>query len=62
MSTTSTATALEALDHTLGNETELLNCMCILVLTKANCTLFNTASIQEEAIIELYVGVGQMYP
>ena len=59
MSTTST---LVAQDCTLGNESELLNCICVLILARGDGTPFNTASIQEEHIIELCVKVGQRHP
>ena len=62
MSTTSTVTALVVHDHTLGNEAELLNCMCTLLLAKGNGTPFNATSMQEEDIIELCVEVGQTHP
>ena len=51
MSTTSTVTASVGHDCTQGNETELLNHMCILVLAKGNGTLFNATFIQEEDIV-----------
>ena len=58
----STATALVAHNHTLGNDSELLNCMCVLVIDSSNGTLFDTASIQEEDIVELCVEEGQTHP
>ena len=62
MSTTSTATALVAHNNTLGNESELLNHMCVLVLARGKGTPFNATSIQEDDIIELSVEVGKHTP
>ena len=59
MSTTSTATTLMACDCIPGDEVELLNCMCVLVLTRADCTPFDIASIQEKDIVELCIELGQ---
>ena len=61
MCTTSTATALAACNHIPGNETELLNWMCVLVLTRGDDTPFDATSIQEEDIIELCVEMGQTH-
>ena len=36
--------------------------MCVLVLARSNGTLFNSASIQEEDIVELCVEEGQTHP
>ena len=58
MSTLSTVTALVACDYTLGDETKLLNCMCVQVLARGDGTPFHAASIQEEDIVELCVEVG----
>ena len=49
-------------DHTLGNESKLLNLMCVLVLDRGNGTQFNATHIQEEDIVELCVEVGQTHP
>ena len=62
MSTMSTVTTSAAQDHTLGNESELLNHMCVLVVAKGNSTPFDTTSIQDEDIIELCVKVRHMHP
>ena len=62
MSTASTATTSVACSHIPGDETELLNQMCVLVLTRGDCTPFNTTSIQEEDIIDLCVEMGQTHP
>ena len=62
MSTTSTVTTLTACDHTLGDDTELLNCMCILLLAKSDGTPFHATFIQEEDIIEFFVELGQIHP
>ena len=62
MSTTSTATASVARDQIPSHEIDLLNCMCILVLTRGNGTAFDAASIQEEDIIKICVWLGQTHP
>ena len=62
MSTMSTMTTSAAHNHTLGDETELLNHMCALVLARSDGIPFNATSIQEEDIIELCVEVGQTHP
>ena len=49
-------------NHLPGNELELLNCMCVLVLTRNDGTLFDAAFIQEEDIIELCIELGQTHP
>ena len=61
-STTSTVTTSVACDCIPGDDVELLNHMCVLVLTRCNGTPFNATSIQEEAIIELWVELGQTNP
>ena len=61
MSTTSTATALAACSHIPGNEVELLNHMCVLVLIRSNGTPFDAASVQEEDILELCTELGQTH-
>ena len=61
MSTTSTATPLTVHNYTPGNESELLNHMCVLVLAKGDGIPFNAASIQEEDIIKLCVKMGQTH-
>ena len=62
MSTTSTTTTSVACNCIPGDETELLNQICVLLLTRSDGTLFETASIQEEDITELCVEMGQTYP
>ena len=62
MPTVSTATTSVACNNIPDNETELLKWMCVLVLARSNDTPYNTASIQEEDIVELCVEVGQMHP
>ena len=62
MSTTSTATTLAACNHIPGNEVELLNYMCVLVLTSGDNTPFDAASIQEENTIEICIQLGQTRP
>ena len=62
ISTTSTATASATHDHIPGDEVELFNCMCVLVLTRGNGTPFDAASIHEEDITELCIEMGQTHP
>ena len=62
MSNTSTATILAAHSHIPGDEVELLNHMCVLVLTRSNGTLFDATSMWEENIIELCIQLGQTHP
>ena len=62
MFTTSTVVALAAHDSTLGNEHEIVNCICILVATHSNGTPFTHNSFQEEDLVELCVGLGQAHP
>ena len=61
MSTTSTVSALVAHDHTLGDDSKLLNCMCVLAIARGDGTPFDATSIQEEGIVELCVEVGQVH-
>ena len=62
MSTTSTATALAACDHTLGDDPDLLNHMCVLAIARGDGTQFDADSIQGEDIVKLCVKVGQAHP
>ena len=62
MSTTSRVTASAACNCITGDQVELLNCMCVLVLTRNDGTPFNAASIWKEDIIELCDQLGQTYP
>ena len=55
MSTTSNATFLAAWDHTLGDDPDLLNHMCVLTVARDDGTLFDADSLQEEDIVELCV-------
>ena len=61
MSTTSRASTLVACDSIPGDEVELLNCMCVLVLTWGDGTPFDAASMQED-IIEICIQLGQTHP
>ena len=60
MSTTSTVTTSVACNCIPGDEVELLNCMCVLVLTRGDGTPFNVASIQEDTV-ELFIELGQIH-
>ena len=62
MSTTSTVTTLVAQDQTPSNEVDLLNSVCILVLTRGDGTPFDDASIQEEDMIEICLWLGHTHP
>ena len=55
MSTMSTATALVLRDQIPSDDIDLLNHMCILVLTRGDGTLFDAASIQEKDIVKICV-------
>ena len=55
MSTTSTVTASVAWDWIPSDKVEILNHMCVLVLTRDDGTPYDAASIQEEDIIEICV-------
>ena len=62
MSTTSTVTASVAQDQIPNDEVDLLNHMCILVLTRGDGTLSDAASIQEEDIVEICIQLGHTQP
>ena len=62
MSTTSTATALAAYDHTLGDDPDLANCICVLTIAGGDGTPFDADSLQEEDVVELCIGMGQANP
>ena len=49
-------------DHTLGNDPDLANCICILTIARGDGTLFDADSLQEENIVELCLGIGQVHP
>ena len=53
MSNTSTATALAAHDHTLGDDLDLVNCMCVLTYARGDGTPSDADSLQEEDVVEL---------
>ena len=42
--TASTTTTLAACDHTLGDNPDLLNCMCVLAIARGDGTLFDANS------------------
>ena len=56
MSTMSTVTTSAAQDCSVGDDSELLNHMCILVIARDDGTPSDTTSIQEEDIVELCQG------
>ena len=57
-----TATTSAAYDCILDNEVELLNEMCVLLLTRGDGTPFDVASLQEEDLIQLCIDMGQTHP
>ena len=61
MSTTSATTA-SARDQVPFNETNLQNCMCVLILTKRDGTLFDVTSVLEEDITEICIRQGHIHP
>ena len=62
MSTTSTLTALVACDQTVGDDPELANHICVPPIGRVDGTPFDADSLQEEDIVELCVGMGQVHP
>ena len=62
MSTISAMTTSASRDHIPSNIVDLSNHMCIFALTRANGTLFDASSIQEEDIIEICVWFGHTHP
>ena len=62
MSTTSTVIASVAWDWIPNDEVDLLNHMCIVILTRDEGTLFGASSIQEEGIIEICIWLGHAHP
>ena len=62
MSTTSTATNSVAHDHTIGDDPDLVNHICILTIARVDGTPFHANPLQEEDIVKLCVGMGQAHP
>ena len=62
MLTMSYATALVVRDQVPSDETNLHTCMCVLILTKRDGTLFDTTSILEEDIIKICIQLGHTHP
>ena len=62
MSPMSTTTASVAHDHTLGNDPDLVNCMCVLTIARGDGTPFDANSLREEDVVELCVSDGQAHP
>ena len=54
MSTMPTITALAACDHTLGDNPDLLNCMCVLAIARGDGAPFDANSIQEEELVIVF--------
>ena len=61
MPTISTTTALVAHDHTQGDDPDLANCICVLTIARGDGSLFDADSLQEEEVVELCVGMGQVH-
>ena len=61
MSTTSTVTTSVVRDQIPSNNIDLLNHICILVLTRGDGTPFDAFCIQEEDIIKICVWLGHTY-
>ena len=57
-----TVTALVMCDPTLGDEHEITNCMCVLAATQGNGSPLHPNSFQEEDIVKLCIGLGQVHP
>ena len=62
MSTTSTTTTSVTQDHTLGNDPNFTNHICVLTIARGYGTLFDANSLLEKDIIELCVGMGWVHP
>ena len=62
LSTTSTVTTSVAQDQIPNDKVDLLNHMCILILTRGDGTPFDATSIQEEDIIKICVQLGYTHP
>ena len=58
----SMVTTSAAGDHTLGDDSELLNHMCVLAIARNDGTPLDAASMQEEDIIKLCAEVGWAHP
>ena len=61
MSTTSTTTTSVVHGHTLGDDPDLANHICFLIIARGDGTLFDDNSLQEEDIVELCAGMGQVH-
>ena len=62
ISMTSTVTISAACDSTLGSEHQIVNCICILIATHGDGTVFSHNSFQEEDLVrKLCVGLGQAH-
>ena len=59
MSTTTTSVAHE---HTLGDDPELANHICVLTIARGDGSPFDASPLQEEDIVELCIGIGQAHP
>ena len=61
MSTAFTVTASAVRDLTLGDELEIVNCISVLAATQGDGTLFHLNSFQEEDLVKLCIGLGQVH-
>ena len=62
MLTISSTTTSVARDEVPINETNLQTHMCILILMKGDCTLFDATSVLEEDIAEICIRLGHTHP
>ena len=62
MSTAFTVTTSAVRDLTLGDEFEIVNCICILAATQCNGILFCPNSVHEEDMVKLSIDLGQVHP
>ena len=49
-------------DHTLGDDPDLANHICVLTITRDDGTPFDTDSLWKEDILELCINLGQAHP
>ena len=62
MTTTSMVTTSAEMDPTLGDDTEIVNQICVLVTSWGDGTPLCPTSCKEEDAVKLCVGLGQEHP
>ena len=62
MSTSSAVTTLVEMDLTLGDNIDIGNKICVLVVTRGNGTLLDPSSFKEQDVVELCIRLGQKHP